>query len=75
MLKKNDAYKGIKLPNLGINAQCDVCHEKGGFDVPISKKSCPDCGGKRKFLVPLNTGITIECRCDTCSKTGFTHKA
>ena len=75
MLKEYGAYKGIKLPNLGIKAQCDVPHEKGDLSIHNGKER-PECDD-RKILVLLNTEaglITIECRRDAYFDTGFNHE-
>ena len=59
---------------LGINVSCDVCHGKGGFDVPDNKELCPECNGKGKINVPTGMGFCVESNCKNCFGTGFVDK-
>lgn len=78
MLKKCKVCNGkgyVQLQDLGgINVSCDVCHGKGGFDVPDNKELCPKCNGKGKITVPSDIGLAFECNCETCFGTGFIDK-
>lgn len=65
----------VFLKGWGINVSCDVCHGKGGFDVPAGKELCPDCKGKGKVTVMIEgTSLGIEVNCENCFGTGFIDK-
>ncbi|MCI8397266.1 MAG: hypothetical protein HFJ52_06550 [Clostridia bacterium] len=77
MLKKCKVCNGkghVFVEGFGINVSCDVCHGKGGFDVPENKELCPECNGKGKVTVMTDLGFGIECNCENCFGTGFIDK-
>lgn len=77
MLKKCKACNGegrVFLEGFSINFMCDVCHGKGGFDVPENKELCPECNGKGKVTVVTGIGFVISNNCMNCFGTGFIDK-
>lgn len=64
----------VFVKELGIRVSCDVCHGKGGFDVPENKELCPECNGRGTIHVPTDMGVHIACNCEKCFGTGFVDK-
>lgn len=77
MLVRCETCKGkghVFVEGWGITVSCDVCHGKGGFDVPAGKELCPVCKGKRSICVPTPFGFQVEEGCKNCFSTGFIDK-
>ncbi len=78
MLKKCTVCNGkgyVVVQGIGLGFECDVCHGKGGFDVPDNKELCPTCKGKGKVTVQTDIkGLGMECNCETCLGTGLIDK-
>lgn len=65
------------IKGLGFAVECDVCHGKGGFDVPENKELCPECNGRGTVYLKTKFGdseIGNETNCTNCFGTGLIDK-